>query len=154
MSAFSIDSSALVKRYLTEIGSAWLSALLDPVAGHTILVASITRVETAAAIASRQRASDITIPERDRLVRLVLHHVDTEYRIIDLDPPLISRAVELTQRHRLRGYDAVQLAAALRAHAIVTAAGFPGLTLISADEDLNSAAQLEGLASDNPNAHP
>jgi len=34
------------------------------------------------------------------------------------------------------------------------AAGAPNLTLISADNALNSAAIAEGLAVDNPNHHP
>lgn len=78
MSAFYIDSSALVKRYLTEIGSAWLTALLDPTLGNSVIVASLTRVETAAAIGSRQRGGSTTILERDRLVRLSLSHFDTQ----------------------------------------------------------------------------
>jgi uncharacterized protein len=42
MSVLFFDSSALVKRYLTESGSTWITALLDPSAGHTIVVAAIT----------------------------------------------------------------------------------------------------------------
>ena len=53
MSAFYFDSSALTKRYLTEIGSAWVTNLTDPAAANTIIVAEITRVEVAAALASR-----------------------------------------------------------------------------------------------------
>jgi uncharacterized protein len=149
MSVFYVDSSALVKRYLAEVGSAWVSSLLDPSAGHTIIVAAITRVETAAALAARQRAGGITLTERDRLMRLVLLHFDNEYRVVPVDTPLMAKAVDLTQQHRLRGYDAVQLAAAL-----VVAAAISGLTIISADDDLNDAARAEGLAAENPQAHP
>ena len=45
MSYFYLDSSALVKRYLTEIGSAWVGVLTDPAVGNSIVVAEITRVE-------------------------------------------------------------------------------------------------------------
>ena len=41
------------------------------------------------------------------------HHFDTENHILAITPPLTASAVELTQRQRLRGYDAVQVAAAL-----------------------------------------
>ena len=67
---------------------------------------------------------------------------------------ILGRAVGLTQNHRLRGYDAIQLAAALVVHDQYLAAGLPGLTLISADNDMNTAAQVEGLAADNPHSHP
>ncbi|MCI0711126.1 MAG: type II toxin-antitoxin system VapC family toxin [Chloroflexi bacterium] len=55
MSHFYFDSSALVKRYLRETGSAWVRSLASPSAGHTIVVAAITRVEVAAAFAARHR---------------------------------------------------------------------------------------------------
>ncbi len=60
MSTLFIDSSALVKRYLTEPGSSWINLLLDPSAGHTIIVSTITQVESAAALAARHRSGAIT----------------------------------------------------------------------------------------------
>lgn len=155
MSYFFLDTSALVKRYLSETGSPWIVTLTNPAAGHTIFVAEITRVEGAAAIAARHRASGgISLSERDRLVQLLLQHFDTEYVPALLQTTVISQAVRLTQRHRLRGYDAVQLATALNVHAKALAAGLPSPTFIVADNDLVAAAQAEGLAADNPNVHP
>lgn len=52
-----LDSSALVKRYLTESSSEWVAALAGPSTGNTITVAELTRVEVAAAIAARHRAT-------------------------------------------------------------------------------------------------
>ncbi len=80
MSFFYLDSSALVKRYLPEVGSTWINTLTDSNSGHTILVSALTRVEAAAAIAARQRAGTITIQERDTAVALLLQHYQTEYR--------------------------------------------------------------------------
>lgn len=154
MSYLYFDSSALVKRYLTELGSAWVLAHTDMVAGNTIVVAEITRVEVAAAFAARQRASGgISRRERDDALNLLLKHYDTEYQIASLDPTIISRAVNLTQTYRLRGYDAIQLATALATNQVLTTASLPGLTFIAADDDLLEAAQNEGLAADNPNHH-
>lgn len=154
MSVLFFDSSALVKRYLTEVGSAWVASLLDMPLGHTIVVATITQVESAAALAARYRAGTITQSERDDLVDLLALHFDTDYQQIAIEEPILSRAVALTQNHRLRGYDAVQLAAALVVHDQYVAAGFPGITLISADNDVNMAAQAEGITAHNPNLHP
>jgi hypothetical protein len=53
----------------------------------------------------------------------------------------------------LRGYDAVQWAAAIEANARCTALGTT-LTFVSADVTLNAAALAEGLAVEDPNAHP
>jgi hypothetical protein len=62
---------------------------------------------------------------------------------------LLRQAALLADTHALRGYDAVQLAAALDVRLQV-----PMLTLVSADDELNAAATAEGLPVENPNAHP
>jgi predicted nucleic acid-binding protein len=155
MSVFYLDTSAIVKRYFIEIGSAWIKALTDPAAGYTLIVSAITRVEAAAACAAKHRApGGITRAERDQAVSLLLKHCDTEYQIAPVSSTIISRAVTLTQNYRLRGYDAVQLATALVINEQYVAAGLPILTLISADNDMLAAASSEGLATDNPNTHP
>jgi hypothetical protein len=59
----------------------------------------------------------------------------------------------LADKHALRGYDAVQLAVALEINAARIADQLPRLLLISSDADLNAAAQIEGLSSDDPNLH-
>jgi hypothetical protein len=60
----------------------------------------------------------------------------------------------LAEQYALRGYDAVQLAAAVETQAYNLSVGLPVLTLISADAALNTAATAEGLAVDDPNNHP
>lgn len=155
MSSYYLDSSALVKRYLTEIGSTWVGDRTNSSAGNTISIAEITQVEVAAALASRHRASSgITLVERDRLFSLLVLHCTTEYDVIPGTTTLIEQAMRLTQNHRLRGYDAVQLATALIVNKQYLAAGLPALTFLSADDDLLAAARVEGLAADNPNNYP
>jgi uncharacterized protein len=95
MSLLFFDSSALVKRYLTEIGSAWVGAQTDPAAGNTIVVAEITRVEVAAALAARHRATGgITRAERDQLFNLLAQHVMAEYRAIPISAAVADRAMQ------------------------------------------------------------
>jgi uncharacterized protein len=55
-----LDSSALVTRYAVETGTAWVNRLCDPANHHTILIANVTIVEVAAALASKQRSREIT----------------------------------------------------------------------------------------------
>lgn len=155
MNVLFCDSSALVKRYLHETGSTWIAGLLDPSSAYTVLVAEITRVEVAAALASRQRASNgISLEDRDRLFKLLVRHSTDEYRAVPVSVAVVDRAMLLTQRHRLRGYDAVQLAAALLANEPLVAAGLAALTFVAADDDLVAAARAEGLPAENPNQHP
>jgi predicted nucleic acid-binding protein len=151
VSHFYFDSSALVKRYNPEAGSEWVESL----AGQTIILSEITLVEVAAALAAKHRAPNgITRKERDDVVALFLSHCHAEYELIAVSRPLVDRAVTLTQRHRLRGYDAMQLATALAADEALVAAGLPHLTFVAADDDLLAAARDEGLAAENPDQHP
>lgn len=53
MAAYFLDSSAIVKRYVAESGSAWISDLMDPAHGHVFYVASIAGVEVVAALSRR-----------------------------------------------------------------------------------------------------
>jgi predicted nucleic acid-binding protein len=80
--------------------------------------------------------------------------MDQEYRIVEITIPRLAEAMRLTDVHELRAYDAVQLAVALELNGRWLAAGTSGITLISADLDLNAAATAEGLVVDDPNAHP
>ncbi|MGF1473101.1 MAG: type II toxin-antitoxin system VapC family toxin [Rubrobacteraceae bacterium] len=137
----------MVKRYLKETGTPWIRTLADPSSGNTIAVAEITLVEVAAALAARHRVEDITIGERDEALALFLNHYVNEYEITTTERPILDRAVNLTQNHRLRGYDAVQLATSL------AASDLPDLAFIAADEDLVSAARTGGLQTNNPNLH-
>ena len=154
MTTYFFDASAIVKRYLTEAGSEYVAGLIDQPSSNTIILAEITRVEVAAALAARQRAhSGLTLKERDEAVALLLRHCDREYRMVPLNPDVLGRAVTLTQTRRLRGYDAVQLAAALLTNFSLLAAGLPELGFVTADNDLIRAAIAEKLPSENPNTH-
>lgn len=155
MSVYFFDSSALVKRYLTETGSDWVHNITDVATDNAVSVAEITLVEIAAALAARHRApKGISRHERNAAVNLLANHFETEYQLVPVNPIILDKAVALTQTHRLRGYDAVQLAAALAANQTFLLAGLSALTFVAADRDLLTAAQAEGLESENPNDHP
>lgn len=155
MNPLFLDASALVKRYITETGSNWMNRLLNPTANHLVTIAEITQVEVAAALAARHRAPvGISRQMRDGAVNLLAKHCQQEYQLMALTPVILDHAVYLTQNHRLRGYDAVQLATAIAANQIFIGAGFTSLTFITADSDLLKAAQAEGLHTDNPNLYP
>lgn len=155
MSRFFLDASAIAKRYSAETGSAWVTSLIAPTSGHSFLLAEITLAEVAAAFAAKHRAPrGITQKERDEALTLFLSHCRAEYELVAINRFVIDRAVLLTQNHKLRGYDAVQLAAALITNEALAAAGLSPLVFIAADDDLVTAARAEGLATDNPNLYP
>jgi hypothetical protein len=61
--------------------------------------------------------------------------------------------MHLAQRYALRGYDAVQLASALELSALARSVQAT-MIFVSADDELNAAAVMEGLQVENPNLHP
>ena len=66
---------------------------------------------------------------------------------------MITEAMSLAERYDRRGYDAVQLAAALEVHRRRTALGLSLSAMVSADQALNDAGVAEGLTVDDPNRH-
>jgi predicted nucleic acid-binding protein len=153
MSAFFCDTSALVKRYVSETGAAWLISTIHPNLKQRIYIAQITIVEIVSAITRREKGGSTT--SQEALIALNQFEQDwkTEITIIDFSANLVNEAVALARKHALRGYDAVQLATVLKVHNERTVLGLSSLVLLSADTELNAAAIAEGLTVDNPNNH-
>ena len=112
MADFFFDTSALVKRFSPETGTAWVIDLIRPASGHTIYLANITSVEVVSAITRRMRGGHLTMAAAKKALTRFHRSFLRRYVIAEINPPLISRATTLAETYALRGYDAVQLAAA------------------------------------------
>ena len=154
MPFYQCDASGLVKRYVDEVGSAWVKALVAPASANLISIADITRAEVISAFARRTREGIITLDERDELIQTFQAHCNTQYRIVPTQPWIIDLAAELLQRHPLRAYDAVQLAAASIVNQSLIVHGFPPLIFVTADDRLIVATRGEAVTAENPNLHP
>jgi hypothetical protein len=155
MGVFYLDSSAVVKRYSPEAGSAWVKAITDVRAGHTIVFSEIALAEVAAAFAAKSRApKGPSLRWRDLALKRFLTDSADQYRLLGAEREVIDLAVRLTQRQKLRGCDAIHLATALAVNEELLSKKLPPLTFVSADEDLLEAAQAEGLPTENPNLYP
>jgi len=154
MSLIFLDSSSVVKRYVSEIGTSWVVNLHKPSSNNIIYVAQITGVEVVSAISRRLRGNKLTQKSADKAIFRSKRDFTKKLRIIRLNDQIISEAMRLSEKHFLRGYDSVQLAIALELEKRFTSQSFSPITFISADNALNSAAQAEALTVDNPNNHP
>lgn len=154
MPVFFFDTSGIVKRYVNEIGTPWVSSLVAPAAGNPIYVARITGVEVVSAVTRRQRSGSLTPSEAVLVLNRFRHDLAVEYRVVAITPLLLTQAMALAETHALRGYDAVQLSAALILNVRRQAQGLPAVTLVSSDTELNAAATAEGLMVEDPAAHP
>jgi hypothetical protein len=154
MADYFFDSSAMVKRFIVEAGTKWTISLMRPSAKNEIAVSQISGVEIVAAITRRQRGNVLTANQANKAINRFLRDFYNRFGVIKLDDAIVRNAIHLAQVHALRGYDVVQLSSALELKVKLTKLGLPSFIFVSADLNLNSAAQTEGLAIENPNNYP
>ncbi len=53
MAVYFLDTSALVKRYVAETGTVWVTSLMVPAAGNLLYLARLTAVEVVSALVRR-----------------------------------------------------------------------------------------------------
>ena len=140
MAAYYGDSSALAKRYVREVGSGWMVALMSPAAANRIYTALVTGAEMVAALARRVRMGSMTAADGEAAIAAFRREFHTRYGIVPVTYEILERAMDLADQHGLRGYDAIQLACALATRDELAAGGVPSLTILSADAALNTAA--------------
>lgn len=132
-----LDTSALVKLYIDERGSVEVVERVGRASG--VATVRVTYAEARAAFARFRREGGLSSAG----LRQVVRELDDEwgtYNVVEVHEPLVRRAGALAERHALRGYDAVQLAAALE----VRRAGGQ-VEFASFDARLNRAAAGERL---------
>ena len=133
-----LDSSALVKRYVEEDGSAVIALLFR--GRKRLTVSRLVEVEVPLAIARRARKGDLVMAEALAQADRMLSDLGG-LSVVELRKRTLERARELGWEHGLRAYDALQLASASR---LKEETGM-SLTFWSADDELNAAARAEGL---------
>ena len=151
MSAYFLDSSALVKRYVQEVGTSNILKLFtDPKQGD-IFIATVTSVEIVAAITRRMKGGSLRPVDAEQLCKQLRTDLQTDYLQVEITEKVIQSAMQIAETYGLRGYDAIQLAAGCAVNDICIASNYPPLTFVSADHELNDAALQQGLIIDNPN---
>lgn len=150
MTAHVFDTSALLKLYHPEPGTAAVEALLAEAGGRRI-ISRLTRVELHSALAKLVRIGRL----RPGAYHLIVRRFRSDLRAkrFDVIRPLVRHhdaAEELIDRHglthNLRTQDAIRLAVALGEN---TTAATP-VTLVTSDVALGVVATLEGLTVINP----
>lgn len=154
MDAFYFDSSSVVKRFSKEAGTAWVLSVFKPSGKNLIYTARITSVEVIAALMRKNRTGNLPPVKLNRSIKRFERSLRGRYVFLDVVEPLLQKARDLSKRHGLRGYDAVQLAAALQVHRRRQTLNLASLIFVCADDALNAAAIDEGLAVENPHDYP
>lgn len=132
-----LDTSALVKLLVAEEGSDAVRAAAER--AQALATSHLTWVEVHSALARMLAGGRLTRRVHARQLAAFAALWD-DLAVVPVDEPVVARAAQLAQRHALRGFDALQLAAAVE----LLPAG--ELSFACWDERLNLAAARERLA--------
>ena len=128
-----VDTSSLIKLIVDEPGSAVVEEIWTT--ADALVAVTLVEIEARAALGAARRAGRLTATEHRRTIKVLrelLDQIDT----VEVTAELIAIACDITDRHGLRGYDAVHLAAARLSESDI---------LTSADTDLCNAAERDGI---------
>ena len=146
-----LDTSALLKQYVTETGSSWVRTYLTSATAPAVFTSYLTAVEATCAFARRMREGTLLPADHVKVVQAFDYDITYRYNLLDVMPMTVDAARRLATQHPLRAYDAVQLATAWLLNRDLLDSSSSGITFVCADERLIAVAQAEGLATDNPN---
>lgn len=159
-----LDSSAVVKLYVTEEHHDYTEALVRRVGWANVGIVAVSAIvypEVSAALAAMTRAGRITPEHHESAMDKLRHDLSRLYLVRPVTGAVIERAVALPAavlgtpgKHKLKGYDAVQLATALELRdeaARRAGRGEPEEVLVlTFDRDLHDAAVAEDIAHSHP----
>ena len=153
MTTYYVDTSALAKQYIDEIGSDWVRGVLGRSPPPAVIVVHLATVEMTSALARRRREGILTQAEYARIRDAFRSDCLSQYDIVAVSSSIVDEANRLLERYPLRAYDAVHLAPAVVSNRHLLADGLDPLVFLSADDRLNDAAAAEGLPVENPDLH-
>jgi uncharacterized protein len=131
-----LDTSSLVKLYVEEDGSDEVRQLLGD--AEAVPTCAVAYPEARAAFARLRRERHLT-PAQHRRIKAALDADWPRYVVVHVSAAVCRHAGELAERHALRGFDAVHLAAYLA----LAEDGSADLAFSSFDRPLNRAAARE-----------
>jgi len=158
MPAYFFDTSALLKRYYREPGTAWVQGIVAPRARSTIYLSLLAQVETIAALRHIGRLNEDHPSYIDSLVNLFKRHLalssqaNASYTLIPISSSVVEYASGLCDKYwdispgPLRSLDALHISSA----ALVSATLSDKITLLTADLQMAAIAAIEGISVINP----
>jgi uncharacterized protein len=151
---FYADSSVLVKRHVSEIGSVWFQNLVLPASNNSMITAKLSIIEVFSAFNRRKREATISQIDYNYFAIDFVSNSNNEYHLLDLTDSIIVESQRLLETHPLRAGDAIQLATAIYARNMLQNSGLSAPIFLASDNKLLDAAIAEGFIIDNPNLHP
>lgn len=133
-----LDTSSLVKLYVEEEGSEQVATLVDRASFCATSI--IAYAEARAAFARRFREQAFS-PQDYQHIKFSLERDWSRYIVLAMDHNLVTLAGDCAEKHALRGFDSIHLAAAMTLRDQV----LRPVAFSAWDARLLSAAKAEGL---------
>lgn len=130
-----LDTSSLVKLYVTEAGSEVVRQLVGD--ANVVVTSVVAYAETRAALARLRREGRLTASKLTSAKREFDEQWPT-YLTLEATDPLCRAAGELAEKYSLRGFDSIHLASFAE---VSRRAGADDTRFSSFDDRLNQAAQ-------------
>jgi uncharacterized protein len=147
-----VDSSALSKQYLQELGSARLGARLEEAARRRtpVLTSFLTYAEIHTMLGRKLREGSLLSADYHFAVARFESDWRSYFVLVEVDQRVLNLVPDLVKRHPLKASDALQLASALWTSQSAQRGAQPRMLFATADKQLGSAAEHEQLLVFNP----
>lgn len=132
------DTSALVKRYHEESGSDAVDDLFER--DSVVVISSITAIEMVSAFRRNYNRGELSAAEMGQLVSSFFSEAESDFLVVRVQESLFEFSFDLVLEEDLRTLDSLQLSAALSMPSPID-----GVTIVSADGELASAAKSCGV---------
>jgi predicted nucleic acid-binding protein len=132
---FFFDTSALIKRYISEIGSNKVDELFE--IAENIIVSPVTKIEAHSTL--KRLLATNSISEED--YETVKSNTDYDFKyftVVSLNEEIEKEAIKLIEKYQLKTLDSIQLASVL--YRKIDISGF-----IVSDVKLKNAAEAENI---------
>jgi predicted nucleic acid-binding protein len=139
-----VDSSALIKAYITEHGTPTVQTALASL-GRAVYVSSLVMIETAAAMARLRRTRVIRNKMYAQARRDFLNHCQTRFQVVHPPASVVTATLDLVDLYRMRspgGSDLLHIATVEHIQSTVPGAT---LSLMCCDQALRSVAKERGF---------
>ncbi|MBI4201991.1 MAG: type II toxin-antitoxin system VapC family toxin [Chloroflexi bacterium] len=144
MPAFYLDTSALVKRYLTEQGSEVVDSLFQPESQSDLLTTFyLTILEIHSAITRLAKGGQLRQRMADRILSKFRQDVDDRILVLPINNQIGRLALLVVRDYKLRAADALHLATTLNYRSYYSEVTN---VFVASDGELLEAAKLANLA--------
>lgn len=144
MTVYYLESSALVKRYKSEIGSDFVEELFDGKTDDEVFVTSYLSVLEVNTVAARLlKAGQLQRTQYDQLIASFAQDISSyDVVVLPIINTLVQESLDRLPDYPLRTADALQFATAIRTG---HGSGEQPYRMVSADRELGEACRRHGL---------